>query len=127
MKASPPTTPAPCGRGATVSPRRGPRSPPAAASTSVSAGCGPTTSATARPASTSAASTCGRSRWRVTDGTGRLPTRLLIAFGLPGFPLAALTVPLYVYLPAFYADEMGLGLAAVGAILLAARLLDVAI
>ena len=57
----------------------------------------------------------------------RLPLRTLLAFGLPGFPLAALTVPLYIYLPAFYADEMGLGLTAVGAILLAARLFDVVI
>jgi len=50
-----------------------------------------------------------------------------MAFGVPGFPLAALTVPLYIYLPAFYADEMGLGLAAVGGVLLAARLFDVVI
>jgi glycoside/pentoside/hexuronide:cation symporter, GPH family len=57
----------------------------------------------------------------------RLPLRTLLAFGLPGFPLAALTVPLYIYLPAFYADEMGLGLTAVGTILLAARLFDVVI
>ena len=57
----------------------------------------------------------------------RLPLRTLLAFGVPGFPLAALLVPLYIYLPAFYADEMGLGLAAVGAILLAARLWDVVI
>lgn len=63
----------------------------------------------------------------MNDLDGRLPTRRLIAFGLPGFPLAALTVPLYVYLPAFYADEMAIGLATVGALLLAARLLDVAI
>ena len=57
----------------------------------------------------------------------RLPVKILLAFGLPGFPLAALTVPLYIYLPAFYADEMGLGLGAVGGVLLAARLWDVVI
>ncbi len=57
----------------------------------------------------------------------RLPVKTLLAFGLPGFPLAALTVPLYIYLPAFYADEMGLGLATVGGVLLAARLWDVVI
>jgi Na+/melibiose symporter-like transporter len=63
----------------------------------------------------------------VTERADRLPTKILLAFGAPGFPLAALTVPLYIYLPAFYADEMGLGLAAVGGILLAARLWDVVI
>ena len=34
-------------------------------------------------------------------------------------------MPLYVYLPGYYADELGLGLSAVGAILLIARLFDV--
>jgi Na+/melibiose symporter-like transporter len=63
----------------------------------------------------------------VAEPAERLPVRILLAFGVPGFPLAALTVPLYIYLPAFYADEMGLGLAAVGGVLLAARLLDVVI
>ena len=63
----------------------------------------------------------------MTERSDRLPTKILLAFGAPGFPLAALTVPLYIYLPAFYADEMGLGLAAVGGILLAARLWDVVI
>ena len=48
----------------------------------------------------------------------------LFAYGLPGLPLAALGVPLYVFLPAFYAEEMGLGLAAVGGALLVARIWD---
>ena len=63
----------------------------------------------------------------MAEPSDRLPIRILLAFGLPGFPLAALLVPLYIYLPAFYADEMGLGLAAVGWILLAARLWDVVV
>jgi Na+/melibiose symporter-like transporter len=63
----------------------------------------------------------------VISAAERLPIRILLAFGLPGFPLAALTVPLYIYLPAFYAEDMGLGLSAVGAILLSARLFDVVI
>jgi len=53
------------------------------------------------------------------------PARLL-AYGLPGLPLAALMLPLYVYLPAYYAVDLGLGFAAVGAVLLVARLTDVA-
>jgi glycoside/pentoside/hexuronide:cation symporter, GPH family len=56
----------------------------------------------------------------------RLPATVLFAYALPGLPLAALTLPLYIYLPAFYADDLGLGLTAVGGILLFARLADVA-
>jgi len=54
-----------------------------------------------------------------------LPASRLVAYGLLGFPLAALNLPLYVYLPPFYAQDLGLGLGAVGAVLFAARLLDV--
>lgn len=55
-----------------------------------------------------------------------LTPRRLLAYGLPGLPLAAFLLPLFIYLPAFYADDLGLGFAAVGAILVAARLADVA-
>ncbi len=51
------------------------------------------------------------------------PARLL-AYGALALPLAALNLPLYVFLPTFWASEVGLGLAVVGAALLAARLLD---
>jgi len=54
-----------------------------------------------------------------------VPLPRLLAYGLPGLPLAALMLPLYVYLPAFYAEDLGLGFAAVGTILLVARLTDV--
>jgi GPH family glycoside/pentoside/hexuronide:cation symporter len=53
----------------------------------------------------------------------RRPTLLLYA--LPAFALAMPTIPAYVYLPTFYAETLGLGLAAVGAVLLIARVLDV--
>ena len=56
----------------------------------------------------------------------RLSRPTLVAYGLPGLPLAALLLPLYVYLPAYYAEDLGLGFATVGAVLLAARLSDVA-
>jgi len=52
------------------------------------------------------------------------PGRLL-AYGVTGLPLAALGLPLYVYLPAFYAEGLGVAATAVGVALLAARLLDV--
>lgn len=51
--------------------------------------------------------------------------RQLFLYGLPGLPLAMLGLPLYVYLPTFYTQELGLPLTAVGVALLAARVLDV--
>lgn len=48
----------------------------------------------------------------------------LLAYGALGLPLAALNLPLYVYLPAFYADDVGIGLATVGIVLFLARLID---
>lgn len=47
-----------------------------------------------------------------------------LRYGLLGLPLAFLALPLYVSLPAFYAREHGLGLASLGALLLAARGVD---
>ena len=46
-------------------------------------------------------------------------------YGLPGLPLAALGLPLYIYLPTFYAQQLGIGLTAVGTALLIARVSDV--
>ncbi|MEM9589853.1 MAG: MFS transporter [Pseudomonadota bacterium] len=50
----------------------------------------------------------------------------LFSYGLLGLPLAAGTLPVYLFVPTFYAEELGLGLAAVGAVLFWMRLLDVA-
>ncbi|MDN3516153.1 MFS transporter [Aquisalimonas lutea] len=47
----------------------------------------------------------------------------ILLYGLPGLPLAILGIPLYVYLPPFYAEQLGVG--AVGGLLLLARLWDV--
>jgi Na+/melibiose symporter-like transporter len=58
------------------------------------------------------------------QASSRLGWPRLAAYGLPGLPLAALGIPLYVYLPTYYADDLGLGLATVGLVLLAARLWD---
>lgn len=49
-----------------------------------------------------------------------------IAYALPALPLAALALPLYVIVPTFYSEAIGLPVAAVGAVLLAIRLLDAA-
>lgn len=50
--------------------------------------------------------------------------RAMAAYAVPAVSLAFLGLPLYVYLPAHYAELPGIGLAAVGAVLLFARLLD---
>lgn len=59
--------------------------------------------------------------------TGRqeLNSARLFAFALPAMPLAALYSPITVYLPPFYATEMGLGLAVVGGVFLFARVWDI--
>ena len=57
--------------------------------------------------------------------TERLPLSQLLSYGAPGFAIAALGLPLYVYLPSFYASEVGVSLATVGAILWLARIFDV--
>ena len=49
------------------------------------------------------------------------------AFVSQAVPIAGLGLPIVVYLPPFYADEMGLGLAAVGWIFMITRFFDVAI
>ena len=48
----------------------------------------------------------------------------LAAYALPALPFAVLTLPLYVIVPAFYARELALPLAAVGQVLLGVRILD---
>lgn len=49
----------------------------------------------------------------------------LLALIAPAFPLAVVSIPMQVYLPAFYADDMGIGLTAVGTAFLIARLWDI--
>lgn len=50
---------------------------------------------------------------------------MLVAYGFLGLPLAALGLPLVVYLPAFYAEMPALSTGLVGGLLFVARLLDV--
>ena len=59
-------------------------------------------------------------------GAGRDGTdaRALLAYGALGLPLAFAALPIYVHVPRLYADGLGLSLAMVGAVLLAARILD---
>lgn len=54
----------------------------------------------------------------------RLPFSALLSYGLFGLPLALVALPIYVYVPQFYAEQFGLSLTLIGAALLAARLFD---
>lgn len=47
-----------------------------------------------------------------------------LSYGLFGLPLAMVALPIYVYVPQFYAEQFGLSLTLIGAALLAARVLD---
>ena len=50
--------------------------------------------------------------------------RSLFAYGLFGLPLALVALPIYVYVPQFYAERFGLSLSVIGVALLLARVLD---
>lgn len=60
------------------------------------------------------------------DDTKAASLRLttLLAYGLPSLPTTILTFPLFVLLPTFYAQDLGLGLGLVGAVLLGSRIWD---
>ncbi len=53
-----------------------------------------------------------------------LPLKQLVFYALPAIPLAALTLPLYSFIPIFYAESLGLSLAAMGLVLFFVRLFD---
>ncbi|ENO82525.1 MFS transporter, partial [Thauera aminoaromatica] len=63
-------------------------------------------------------------------GAGRAPDAdrvewgALLAYGALGLPLAFAALPIYVHVPRLYAEGLGLSLALVGAVLLAARVVD---
>ena len=53
-----------------------------------------------------------------------MPLKHLLQYGLPGFPLALLSLPVYVYVPQLYTASYGWSLTAIGLILLASRVAD---
>lgn len=59
-------------------------------------------------------------------GSQRMPSWALAAWASPNIPIAALGLPLVVYLPEFYVSTIGLSLSAVGAAFLFVRLIDIA-
>jgi GPH family glycoside/pentoside/hexuronide:cation symporter len=56
-----------------------------------------------------------------------LSTRQLLSYGALGLPLAMAALPVYVHVPRLYAEAAGMSLSLLGALLLAARLLDAGI
>ena len=59
-----------------------------------------------------------------STGTHLLSRGQIVAYALPAIPLAALTLPLYVLVPTFYTETLGLSLASVGFALLLVRIFD---
>jgi len=57
-------------------------------------------------------------------GEARLSGRRLLAFSLISVPVAAAGLPLSLYLPAYYAQQAGLGLTVVGLVFMASRCWD---
>lgn len=53
-----------------------------------------------------------------------LSWRLKLSYALPAFALALIGIPIYVYLPKFYTDTIGIDIATVGSLLLAVRIFD---
>jgi Na+/melibiose symporter-like transporter len=54
----------------------------------------------------------------------RVSFRVLMAYSALTLPMAALGLPITVYLPPFYAEEIGLSLATVGLVFTLARVWD---
>lgn len=54
----------------------------------------------------------------------RVTVRARVAYGLMGFPFAMAALPVYVHLPKFYGEHLGVPLATLGALLLALRIGD---
>jgi Na+/melibiose symporter-like transporter len=55
----------------------------------------------------------------------RVPLAWLVAYSLPGAPIAAMGLPLAVHLPSFYAEDVGLGWALAGSLFMLTRFLDI--
>ncbi|UCG22589.1 MAG: MFS transporter [Deltaproteobacteria bacterium] len=56
--------------------------------------------------------------------TDRVPIAKKLAYAAPAFALAIVGIPVYVYIPKFYTDVVGVNIAMLGYLLLAVRLFD---
>ena len=54
-----------------------------------------------------------------------LNTRAIVALSAPAVPMYAMMMPLAIFLPAYYAESLGIGMAAVGTIFAVGRVFDV--
>jgi len=52
------------------------------------------------------------------------PIRIRVAYALPAFALAMIGIPVYVYIPKFYTDVVGVNITSAGIILFSVRLFD---
>jgi len=59
-----------------------------------------------------------------SSGTDRVPIAKKLAYAAPAFALAIVGIPVYVYIPKFYTDVVGVNIAMLGYLLLAVRLFD---
>ena len=55
---------------------------------------------------------------------GHVPVLKKLAYAAPAFALAVVGIPIYVYLPKFYTDVVGIDIAALGTILASVRIFD---
>jgi len=55
---------------------------------------------------------------------GILPLNLKLAYAMPAFALAVVGIPVYVYIPKFYTDIVGVDIAVVGYLLFGVRIFD---
>ncbi len=60
------------------------------------------------------------------DRQRRIPAFQKLAYAAPAFALAVVGIPVYIYLPKFYADTIGIDITLLGYILLGARIFDAA-
>ena len=61
---------------------------------------------------------------RRADRQQEIPAVHKLAYAAPAFSLAVVGIPVYVYLPKFYADTIGVDITVLGYILLGARIFD---
>ncbi len=59
------------------------------------------------------------------EATARLSKGAIVALAAPALPMFAMMMPLAVFLPAYYADSLGIGMATVGSLFALSRVFDV--
>ena len=60
----------------------------------------------------------------ITNESRPVPFRVKLAYSAPAFALAVIGIPVYVYIPKFYTDVVGINIGALGALLFGVRIFD---